>query len=88
MKCFKHHEMGHYASQCPKRKKAKQQQQEFAGSVETSTGADELASRLKTTFSMVSFLSTYIVFGFTWYVDSGASRHMTFNKKAFNKVQE
>jgi hypothetical protein len=51
-------------------------------------GVDELASKLETTFSMVSCLSTNTISGVGWYVDSGASKHMTFNKKAFNKLQE
>jgi hypothetical protein len=88
MKCFKCHEMDHYASQRLERKKTKQQQQEFVGSIETIVGADELASRLETDFSMVLCLSTNIVSAVRWYVDSVASKHMTFNKKAFNRVQE
>ena len=39
-------------------KKAKQQQQEFAESVEASAGANELDSILETTFSLVSCFST------------------------------
>jgi hypothetical protein len=88
VKCFKCHKMGHYASQCPKKKKAKnKQQKQFAGSAEASK-VDELASKLETTFSMVSCLSTNTISGVGWYVDNGASRHMTFNKKAFNRLQE
>jgi hypothetical protein len=37
---------------------------------------------------MVSCLSSNIVFGIVWYVDSGASKHMASNKRAFNKLQE
>jgi hypothetical protein len=78
--------MGHYASQCPKRTKAKkqQQQQKFAKSVEAS-GVDKLTTRLDTTFAMVSCLSMKTISGDRWYVDSRALRHMTCDKKIFNK---
>jgi hypothetical protein len=49
---------------------------------------DELSSKLETHFSMVSCLSSNTMFGVVWYVDSGASKHMTSNKRAFNKLQE
>ena len=78
--------MGHYASQCPEKNKAKQQRKQFARSAEALGGVDELAPKLKTTLSMVSCLSTNTVSGVGWYVNNGASRHMTFNKKAFSKL--
>jgi hypothetical protein len=49
---------------------------------------DDLTTKLDTHFSMVSSLSTYTVSGVGWYVDSGASRHMTYDKKIFNRFQE
>ncbi|KAH9293147.1 hypothetical protein KI387_041654, partial [Taxus chinensis] len=59
----------------------------FAGSVEA-LGVDKLIARLDTTFAMVSCLSTNTVLGVGWYVDSGASRHMTLNKAAFFRLKE
>lgn len=47
---------------------------------------DELASRLDNILHGV-MPSTNVVYSVGWYVDSGAIRHMTFNK-VFNKVQE
>jgi hypothetical protein len=49
---------------------------------------DELSSKLEIHFFMVLCLSSNFVFGVVWYVDSGASKHMTSNKRAFNKLQE
>jgi hypothetical protein len=37
---------------------------------------------------MVSCLSSNIVSSVGWYVDSGASRHMTYDKKLFSRLQE
>jgi hypothetical protein len=39
-------------------------------------------------FAMVSSLSMYTISSVGWYVDSGASRHMTCDRKIFNKFQE
>jgi hypothetical protein len=45
-------------------------------------------ARLGTTFSMVSCLSTNIVPGVGWYVDDGASRHMTTNTSTLLRLEE
>jgi hypothetical protein len=37
---------------------------------------------------MVSSLSTYTTLGVGWYVNNGALRHMTYDRKIFNKFQE
>ena len=47
-----------------------------------------MTSLFDTSFSMDSCLSTNIVSSVGWYVDNGASRHMTFNRPLFNKIQE
>jgi hypothetical protein len=62
-----------------------QQQEVFAGSVEASS-VDELITML--TFTTTLCLSTNTGFGDEWYVDNGALRHMTYNKKIFNMLQE
>jgi hypothetical protein len=38
--------------------------------------------------AMVSCLSSNIVSSVGWYVDSGASRHMTYDRSLFNRFQE
>ena len=68
-------------------KKAKQQQQEFAKSVEASAGANELDSILETTFSLVACFSTNAFSSVGWCVDNRASRHMTLEKKDFGRLQ-
>ena len=80
--------MGHYKYQCFQKKRANQQQKQFVRSVEASAKGDELSSKLKTTFSMVLRLSTNTIYGVGWYVDNGASKHVTFKKKDFYKLQE
>ena len=42
---------------------------------------DDLTTKLETHFSMVSSVSIYTVLGVGWYADSGASRHMTYDRK-------
>jgi hypothetical protein len=37
---------------------------------------------------MVSILSTYTSLGVGWYLNNGASRHTTYDRKIFNKFQE
>jgi hypothetical protein len=46
---------------------------------------DEFESMLETSFSLVYCLSTITTYGVGWNVDNGASSHMTFNWKIFNK---
>jgi hypothetical protein len=58
------------------------------GSSNSAKPVDELASKLETSFSMVSCLSTNTISGVGWYVDSGASKHMTFNLEDLQQVSE
>jgi hypothetical protein len=76
--------MGHYASQCPLKKKGKGVKQVVVGTV---AGVEEINSQFETTFSMASCLSSNIVSSVGWYVDSGASRHMTYDRSLFNRIQ-
>jgi hypothetical protein len=78
------------ASQCPEKKKGEgkqQQQKQFVRSAKASARVDELTSKLDATFSMVSRLSSNIVSSVGWYVENGASKHMIFNKKAFDELR-
>jgi hypothetical protein len=77
-------------NQCSKNSKGnnKQPQKQLTRSANIFTEADGLASKLKTIFSMVLCLSINTISIVGWYLDSGASGHMSFNEKVFNKLQE
>jgi hypothetical protein len=73
VKCFSCHKMGHYASQCPKKKKGKEKTQQVATSAETQV--KEFVEKFEKDFLLVSCLSGTISKG-SWYLDNGASHHM------------
>jgi hypothetical protein len=77
IKYFICHKHGHYASQCPEKKKGKGKQQQNHVAASAETQINEFASKFDKDFSMVSCLSTSTIMRNAWYVDSGASRHMT-----------
>jgi hypothetical protein len=68
VKCFACHKFGHYAGQCPNKKKKQ---------TTTSTEVEEFSTRFDKEFSLVVCLSTRATHSSVWYIDSGASRHMT-----------
>jgi hypothetical protein len=70
VKCFAYHKFGHYARQCPNKKKGKGKITIFV-----SAQMDELAENFDKEFYLVSCLSGTITRG-VWCVDSGASCHM------------
>ena len=79
VKCFHCHEHGHFATNCPQKKKNKQ----AAGSI----AGEALASKFEMDFSFIACLvSRYM--GLVWYLDSGASFHMTGDKELFSDLEE
>ena len=68
VKCFACHKMGHYAGQCPNKKKKQ---------VAASAEVDEFSARFEKEFSLLACLSTSALSTSVWYIDSGASSHMT-----------
>jgi hypothetical protein len=86
IKCFTCHKSGHYASQCPEKKKGQGKSQQVATSTETQL--DEFAAKFEKEFTLVSCLSTNTVTRSAWYLDNGASRHMTEARELFNSLTE
>jgi hypothetical protein len=68
VKCFACHKFGHYAGQCPNKKK-----KQTTASVEV----EEFSTKFDKEFSLIACLSSRTTTPDTWYIDSGASRHMT-----------
>jgi hypothetical protein len=85
VKCFVCHKSGHYASQCPERKKGKGKSQQVATSADTQV--KEFVERFEKDFLLVSCLSGTVSNG-AWFVDSGASRHMTGTHELFTSLSE
>jgi hypothetical protein len=74
IKCFTCHKNGHYASQCLEKKKG---QGKMQTTTSTETQLDEFATKFEKDFSLVSCLSTSTNTRSAWYLDNGASHHMT-----------
>jgi hypothetical protein len=84
VKCFACHKIGHYVSQCPKKKKKKKDAKVAA----TSTKIDEFVEKFKEEFSLVASLLSSNRFveledGGAWFVDNGSSYHMTRMRSMF-----
>ena len=74
--------MGHYAVTCPMKK-------EKGKNVATSAEVEEFASQFDREFSYMASTSTSLApSSRIWYVDSGASRHMTGNKAQFTQFSD
>jgi hypothetical protein len=68
VKCFSCHKFGHYAGQCPNKKK----KQTIA-----SAEVEVFSTKFGKEFSLIACLSSRTTTLDTWYIDSGASHHMT-----------
>ena len=66
--------MGHYASKCPEKKKEKKER-----NMAVSAAVEDYATKFEQEFSLVSIDSSIgsSIFENVWFVDSGATRHMT-----------
>jgi hypothetical protein len=85
IKCFSCHKNGHYASQCLEKKKGNEKMQTTT-SIEMQL--DEFAAKFEKDYSMISCLSTRTAARSAWFLDSGASRHMTEARELFSSLTE
>ena len=79
VKFFHCHQHGHYATNCPQKKKSKQA---------TGYAAREaLASQFELDFLLIACLVSSVT-GSVWFLDSGASFHMTGDRDLFTDLDE
>ena len=71
--------MGHYATTCPQKKSKK-------GSSKGSDG-ESLASHFEMDFSLIACMVSSMM-GCVWYLNSGASFHMSGDKNIFSTLEE
>eukprot|EP00253_Pinus_taeda_P027693 PITA_27693 len=79
VRCFNCHEVGHYATNCPLKKLKK-------GPWKGSDG-EALASQFEFDFTLIACMVS-LMMGCGWFLDSGASFHMTGDKILFNTLEE
>jgi hypothetical protein len=80
VKCFIGHKQGHFASQCPEKKKNKPQ-------MAASAGVEEFSKSFEEDFCLIAYMEKSTASS-VWYIDSGASCHMTGHKEFFTSLQE
>ena len=79
VKCFHCHEHGHFATNCPQKKKNKKAVGSAAG--------EALALQFELDFSLIACLVSTCM-GSVWYLDSGVSFHMTGDEELFSDLEE
>jgi hypothetical protein len=80
-KCFQCHKLGHFASQCPEKKKGNKPQMAASAEIE------EFSKSFENEFCLIECMANSVSTDI-WFVDSGASCHMTGRKEQFSAVQE
>ena len=81
VKCFICHKYGHFASQCPDRKKKRNTQ--MVGSAEV----EDFNKNFDEEFCLITCMESTTGSNI-WYIDSGASSHMTGHKRFLKNLQE
>eukprot|EP00253_Pinus_taeda_P032460 PITA_32460 len=79
IKCFHCHKFGHCATKCPHKKSTKKPSGGGAG--------EALASQFKLDFTLIACMVSTVM-GSVWYLDYGASFHMTRCNEFFSSLEE
>eukprot|EP00253_Pinus_taeda_P018416 PITA_18416 len=79
VRLFHCHEVGHYATNCPQKKSRKGSSKGLDG--------EALASQFELDFFLIACMVSSMV-GCVWYMNSGASFHMTNNNNIFSTLEE
>ena len=79
VRCFHCHEYGHFSTNCPQKKKNKK--------VVGAAAGEALALQFELDFSLIACMVSSAL-GSVWYLDSGASFHMTGDKELFSDLEE
>lgn len=79
VKYFHCHEMGHFATNCQLKKSKKKSSRGAAG--------EALASQFRLDFSLIACMVSSMM-GSVWYLDNGASFHMTNDNELFNEMDD
>jgi len=79
VKFFHYHQHGHYATNCPQKKKNKQASRSIVG--------EALTSQFELDFLLIACLVSSVM-GSVWFLDSGASFHMTGDRDLFFDLEE
>jgi hypothetical protein len=82
VKCFACQKMGHYAGQCPNRKKKKK------GGTTTTTDEEEFTAQFERECAFIVCCSTVESPSNIWYIDSGASSHMSGVREHFTDLRD
>lgn len=91
IKCFNCGKMGHFSLRCPKKKirDGKKKKGKQVTGVATYAEIDGLTRRLeKEDFALISHFSQGTIDEVAWYVDNGASKHMTGSQEVFETLDE
>ena len=75
VRCFRCHEVGHFATNCPVNKS------------KMGSKAEAFASQFELDFTLFTCMVSSMV-GIGWFLDSGASLHMTGDKIFFSTLEE
>jgi transposase InsO family protein len=82
VRCWACQKQGHYAATCPERKKGNKK------NVAASVAVGEFTAQFEQEFSLVAGSSSSTSSSVVWYIDSGASRHMTGVRSQFSELTE